>query len=46
MVSPAGSRSHKNEAINMPLERLGFDHDEVDNLNFEEEVDVPKEGVK
>jgi hypothetical protein len=41
-----GSGSKKEEAIDELLERLGFDDDEVDDLVFEEESDVPKEGVK
>jgi hypothetical protein len=28
------------------LQRLGFDEDELDDMVFEEEQDVPKEGVK
>ena len=54
MATPAGSSSSlangsgliKEEDIDVLLGRLGFDEDEVDDLIFEEENDVPKEGVK
>jgi N-dimethylarginine dimethylaminohydrolase len=36
----------KEEGINELLKRLGFEEDEVDDLIFEEESDVPLDGIK
>jgi hypothetical protein len=55
MASPAGSStsgniggsgSNREEGIDDLLKRLGFEDDEVDDLVFEDESDVPKEGMK
>jgi hypothetical protein len=55
MASPAESSTSarfadptegKDEGINELLKRLGFEEDEVDDLIFEEESDVPLDGIK
>jgi hypothetical protein len=48
MVDPSGSGSgsKKPKAIDDLLQRLGIEDDEIDDLVFEEEESVPKEGVK
>jgi hypothetical protein len=55
MASPAESSTSarfanptegKEEGINELLKRLGFEEDEVDDLIFEEESDVPLDGIK
>jgi hypothetical protein len=54
MASPAasstgdqsGSGTKKTEGIDDLLQRLGIEEDEIDDLIFEEEDSVPKEGMK
>jgi hypothetical protein len=41
-----GSRAEKREALDDLLQRLGIDEDEIDDLVFEDEEEVPKEGMK
>jgi hypothetical protein len=42
----SGSGLQKNEALNEMLLRLGIEEDEEDDLVFEDQIDVPKEGMK
>jgi hypothetical protein len=44
--SASGSGTKKGEAIDDMLKRLGIEDDEIDDLVFEDEVDVPKTGMK
>jgi hypothetical protein len=55
MASPAssaasqtaeGSGSKKDEHLGDLLQRLGIDDDEIDDLVFEDQEDVPREGIK
>jgi hypothetical protein len=43
---PSGSGGKKDESLDDMLQRLGFDDGEIDGLVFEEEKEVPKEGMK
>jgi hypothetical protein len=45
-AGPSGSGSKKSETIDDQLQCLGIEDDEIDDLVFEEEESVPKEGVK
>jgi hypothetical protein len=43
---PSGSGIKKDESLDDMLQRLWFDEGEIDDLVFEEEKEVPKEGMK
>jgi hypothetical protein len=46
MDSTSGSRSKKQGNLDDMLMRLGIDEDEIDDLVFEDEEDVLKQGMK
>ena len=47
LASQSGpSRGCKGETLDDMIQRLGIEEEELDDLVFEEEIDVPKEGIK